>query len=135
MILTKKQAEGLLITIDRYNTGKKYTVISGYAGSGKSTLVRFIIEALDVDEDDVCYCAFTGKASEVLHKKGNKNTCTLHKLLYESIPKPTGGFFRKPKSHIPFKIIVLLFLSNSKNKQNSFLPFMMLPLYSLIFPP
>lgn len=107
MILTKKQAEGLLITINRYNAGKKHTVISGYAGSGKSTLVRFIIEALDVDEDDVCYCAFTGKASEVLHKKGNKNTYTLHKLLYESIPKPTGGFFRKPKSHIPFKIIVV----------------------------
>lgn len=107
MQLTKKQAEGLLISIDRYNAGKKYTVISGYAGSGKSTLVRFIIEALNVDENDVCYCAFTGKAAEVLRKKGNKNACTLHKLLYESIPKPTGGFFRKPKSHIPFKIIVV----------------------------
>lgn len=107
MILTRKQAEGLLISIDRYNAGKKYTVISGYAGSGKSTLVRFIIEALDVDEDDVCYCAFTGKAAEVLRKKGNKNACTLHKLLYESIPKPTGGFFRKPKPRLDYKIIVV----------------------------
>ena len=107
MILTRKQAEGLLISIDRYNAGKKYTVISGYAGSGKSTLVRFIIEALDVDEDDVCYCAFTGKAAEVLRKKGNKNACTLHKLLYESIPKPTGGFFRKPKPQLDYKIIVV----------------------------
>ena len=107
MILTKKQAEGLLISIDRYKAGKKYTVISGYAGSGKSTLVRFIIEALDVDEDDVCYCAFTGKAAEVLRKKGNKNACTLHKLLYESIPKPDGGFFRKPKLFLGYKIIVV----------------------------
>jgi len=107
MILTKKQAEGLLISIDRYNAGKKYTVISGYAGSGKSTLVRFIIEALDVDEDDVCYCAFTGKAAEVLRKKGNKNACTLHKLLYESIPKPDGGFFRKPKPQLDYSIIVV----------------------------
>lgn len=107
MILTKKQAEGLLISIDRYNAGKKYTVISGYAGSGKSTLVRFIIEALDVDEDDVCYCAFTGKAAEVLRKKGNKNACTLHKLLYESIPKPDGGFFRKPKPQLDYNIIVV----------------------------
>jgi len=107
MILTKKQAEGLLISIDRYNAGKKYTVISGYAGSGKSTLVRFIIEALDVDEDDVCYCAFTGKATEVLRKKGNKNACTLHKLLYESIPKPDGGFFRKPKPQLDYNIIVV----------------------------
>ena len=107
MILTKKQAEGLLISIDRYNAGKKYTVISGYAGSGKSTLVRFIIEALDVDEDDVCYCAFTGKAAEVLRKKGNKNACTLHKLLYESIPKPEGGFYRKPKPCLDYNIIVV----------------------------
>ena len=107
MILTKKQAEGLLISIDRYNAGKKYTVISGYAGSGKSTLVRFIIEALDVDENDICYCAFTGKAAEVLRKKGNKNVCTLHKLLYESIPKPTGGFFRKPKLQLNYKVIVV----------------------------
>lgn len=107
MQLTKKQAEGLLISIDRYNAGKKYTVISGYAGSGKSTLVRFIIEALDVDEDDVCYCAFTGKAAEVLRKKGNKNACTLHKLLYESIPKPEGGFYRKPKPKLDYKVIVV----------------------------
>ena len=107
MQLTRKQAEGLLISIDRYKAGKKYTVISGYAGSGKSTLVRFIIEALDVDEDDVCYCAFTGKAAEVLRKKGNKNAFTLHRLLYESIPKPTGGFFRKIKTKIDYKIVVV----------------------------
>jgi len=107
MILTRKQSEGLLIAIDRYNAWEKYTVISGYAGSGKSTLVRFIIEALDVDEDDVCYCAFTGKAAEVLRKKGNKNACTLHRLLYESIPKPEGGFFRKPKPVLDYKVIVV----------------------------
>ena len=107
MILTRKQSEGLLIAIDRYKARKKYTVISGYAGSGKSTLVRFIIEALGVDENDVCYCAFTGKAAEVLRKKGNKNACTLHKLLYESIPKPDGGFFRKPKPQLDYSIIVV----------------------------
>ena len=107
MILTKKQEEGLLTSIERYNANYKYTVISGYAGSGKSTLVRFIIEALDVDEDDVCYCAFTGKAAEVLRKKGNKNACTLHKLLYESIPRPDGGFIRKPKPSIGYKIVVV----------------------------
>lgn len=43
MILTKKQEEGLLTSIERYNSNCKYTVISGYAGTGKSTLVRFII--------------------------------------------------------------------------------------------
>ena len=77
------------------------------AGSGKSTLVRFIIDALDVNEEDVCYCAFTGKAAEVLRKKGNKNVCTLHKLLYDFFPKSTGGFLKIPKLTLDYKIIVV----------------------------
>ena len=107
MILTKKQEEGLKIAIERHRAGYKYTVISGYAGSGKSTLVRFIIDALDVEENRVCYCAYTGKAAEVLRKKGNKNVATLHKLLYEHIPRPAGGFFRKPKPFIDYDIVVV----------------------------
>ena len=72
MELTEKQKEGLQIAVQRHRDNCKYTVIAGYAGTGKSTLVKFIIEALDVDKDDVCYAAFTGKAAEVLRKKGNK---------------------------------------------------------------
>ena len=107
MILTRKQEEGLKIALDRYKNKEKYTVIAGYAGTGKSTLVRFIIDALNIDENQVAYTAYTGKAVEVLRKKGNKNAFTLHKLLFDSIPKPTGGFFRKPKLVLPYKIIVV----------------------------
>jgi exodeoxyribonuclease-5 len=107
MILTQKQEEGLKIAVQRHRANEKYTVISGYAGSGKSTLVRFIIDALDVEEDKVCYCAFTGKAAEILRKKGNKNVCTLHKLLFEHIPRAAGGFIRVPKTNIPYDIVVV----------------------------
>lgn len=107
MKLTNKQEQGLKIAVERYKNKEKYTVISGYAGSGKSTLVRFIIEALKVKESKVCYAAFTGKAAEVLRKKGNKNVCTLHKLLYDHFPKPTGGFFRKPKVSIDYDIVIV----------------------------
>ena len=107
MILTTNQMKGLKIAVERYKTNQKYTIISGYAGSGKSTLVRFIIDAIGVDEEKVCYCAFTGKAAEVLRKKGNKNVCTLHKLLYEHIPKPNGGFFRKKRIELGYNIIVV----------------------------
>ena len=61
------------MAINRYNLGMSYTVISGYAGSGKSTLVRFIVDALGFDEDDVAYVAYTGKAANVLKNKGCKN--------------------------------------------------------------
>lgn len=107
MTLTKKQEEGLNIAIERHKLGEKYTVISGYAGTGKSTLVKFIIAALDVQPDRVAYASFTGKAAEVLRKKGNKNSMTMHRLLYESIPKPGGGFFHKPKPHLDYDIVVV----------------------------
>ena len=107
MILTKKQEEGLKIAVERFKNKEKYTCISGYAGSGKSTLVRFIIQALNVAEEDVCYATFTGKAAQVLLKKGNKNVRTLHKLLYQSFPRPDGSFYRKPVSDVPYRIVVV----------------------------
>lgn len=66
MTLTNKQEEGLRIAVQRYKLGLPYTCIAGYAGSGKSTLVRFIIDALEVSPEEVCYVAFTGKAAAVL---------------------------------------------------------------------
>ena len=44
MVLTKKQEEGLKIAVERYNNGEPWTCIAGYAGTGKSTLVKFIVE-------------------------------------------------------------------------------------------
>lgn len=106
MILTEDQAKGLTIALNKYKNHEKYVVISGFAGTGKSTLVRFIVEALGVDEKKIAYACFTGKAAEVLRKKGNQNAMTLHKLLYDSVPKPGGGFFRKPKLSLDYSIII-----------------------------
>lgn len=107
MELTAKQLEGLEIAIERYKKGEKYTVIGGYAGTGKSTLVKYIIDALHVSEDLIVYTAFTGKACQVLQKKGNKNVSTLHRLLYTSYPRPDGTFVRVPVEDIPYRIVVV----------------------------
>ena len=107
MELTKKQEEGLKIAVARHKSREKYTVISGYAGTGKSTLVKFIIDALDVDQNKVVYATYTGKAAEVLRKKGNPNAMTLHKLLYDSIPRQGGGFIRIPKKQLDYSIVVV----------------------------
>lgn len=107
MELTRKQEEGLKIAVERHRNHEKYTVIAGYAGTGKSTLVKFIIAALDVDPSKVCYATFTGKAAQVLLKKGNRNVVTLHKLLYDSIPRPAGGFMRIPKKSLDYSIVVV----------------------------
>ena len=110
MELNAKQQEGLAIALERYNKGERYTVISGYAGTGKSTLVKFLIAALpDVNpETQVVYTSFTGKATQVLQKKGNKNVSTLHKLLYKSNQKADGTYYRRPVDSIPYKVVVLV---------------------------
>ena len=109
MELTKRQEEGLKVAVARYQNREKYTCISGYAGSGKSTLVKFIVQALPgIDpEEDVVYATYTGKAAQVLLKKGNKNVSTLHKLLYQSLPRQDGTWYRKPVDRIPYKIVVV----------------------------
>ena len=107
MELTEKQEKGLETILTRYNLGLKYTTISCYAGTGKSTLVKFAIAALGVREDRVAYATFTGKAAEVLRKKGNTGACTLHKLLYDHFPKPGGGFIRKPKTSLDYDVVVV----------------------------
>ena len=108
IILTRKQEEGLKTAVQRYKNKQKYTVISGYAGTGKSTLVRFIIDAIGVNPDlDVVYATYTGKAAQVLINKGCKNAMTLHKLLYESHPRPDGSFYRIPVKYLKYKVVVV----------------------------
>ena len=109
MQLTDIQYKGLLTIKDKFLSGARKAVISGYAGTGKSTLVKFIIEELPGIDPliDVCYAAYTGKACQVLKDKGNPNVSTLHRLLFESIPKPDGTFFRKRKTEIGYKIVVI----------------------------
>ena len=109
MILTTKQEEGLKIAVRRFKDREPWTCISGYAGTGKSTLVKFIVQALNLDEDDVCYIAYTGKAAKVLRDKGCQNAMTAHRLLYQSFPKNDGTFYHKVKRPLdyPYRLIVV----------------------------
>jgi exodeoxyribonuclease V len=107
MELTELQKKGLEIAVKRYKSGEKYTVIAGYAGSGKSTLVRYIIAALQVPATSVAYATPTGKAAEVLRKKGNQNAITLHKLLYKSSLQKDGTYRRFPVKELPYQVVVV----------------------------
>ena len=53
MELTKGQQDGLEIACRRYKEKAQYTVIAGYAGTGKTTLVHFIIQELGLNENQV----------------------------------------------------------------------------------
>lgn len=104
MNLTRKQEEGLKIAVARYKEGQPWTCIAGYAGTGKSTLVKYIVAALDLDEqNDVCYVAYTGKAANVLKEKGCPNAMTTHRLLYQSVPRNDGTFYHKIKRPLEYR--------------------------------
>lgn len=110
MELTKKQAEGLDIAIQRFRDGEKYTVISGYAGAGKSTLVKFITEALaneGIAPDLIGYACYTGKAAQVLIDKGIDNAVTLHKLLYKAILLPNGKYKYQPRDCLDYRVVIV----------------------------
>lgn len=109
MILTAKQEEGLRVALERYKAREKYTCISGYAGSGKSTLVSFIVAALNINPDDVCYIAFTGKAATVLKQKGCNNAITAHKLLFYSKQTKEGKYIHSPRKTLEYdyKLIIV----------------------------
>ena len=109
IILTAKQEEALKIAVARYTIGMPYTVISGYAGSGKSTLVKFIISALNIPEEKVAYVAYTGKAANVLKNKGCPNATTAHKLLYHARQTKTGNYVFTPKPRLDedYELIVV----------------------------
>lgn len=109
MELTRDQENALKIAVKRYKDKEAYTVIAGYAGTGKTTLVKFIIEALDIPEDKVVYIAYTGRASLVLKNKGCENAITAHKLLYHAKEKLDGTYEFKPKRQLDtnYDLIVL----------------------------
>jgi exodeoxyribonuclease V len=53
----------------------------GYAGTGKTTLVRHIADEAD---GEVKFAAFTGKAASVMRGKGCRGASTIHSLIYRA---------------------------------------------------
>lgn len=60
-------------------TTKKQFRLGGYAGTGKTTMIRAVLAALDCD---AIITAFTGKAVSVLRKKG-LSAETIHSTIYD----------------------------------------------------
>lgn len=60
-------------------------VLHGYAGTGKTTLARYISEFVGLDRTS--FLAYTGKAASVLRSKGCASASTIHQAIY----KPSGS--------------------------------------------
>lgn len=78
MKLTKQQKDVIRNLI---GVKKNVQTLGGYAGTGKTTIIRHIVEVLDT----WAVCAYTGKASNVLRKKGIEEASTIHSLIYTPV--------------------------------------------------
>jgi len=99
-ILTEEQNH-LLSSIKKEIQNKQFICIGGYAGSGKSTCLSELTNAYP----NFAVCAFTGKAANVLRKKGIGDAATIHSTIYhvEEDYKGNPKFYLKPKNKIDFR--------------------------------
>jgi len=96
MILTEKQNVAVNLMSTNFKLNEPVTVISGYAGTGKSSIINYFIEGSDL-MDSTRFVTYTGKASLVLQNKGLPAT-TIHKLIYDTYKNyRTGKFIFKLK--------------------------------------
>lgn len=83
IVLSELQNKALKSIYEWYSKNEKpYYVLGGIAGSGKSTVVKFVIEELGINKFKLA--TYTGKAATVLLTKGNKEACTIHRLIYNT---------------------------------------------------
>lgn len=68
-----------------FKRSKKPFVISGVAGSGKTTVIRYLVNELNLDDNDIAYMSFTGKAVDVLNQKSIPAR-TIHSTIYKCHP-------------------------------------------------
>lgn len=82
----------------------------GYAGTGKTFLVNYIIKELGFTVKEVAFAAYTGKASLVLKRRMTEFDCkTIHRLAYTLDPdsKVPAFILKKKKDLKGIKLIVI----------------------------
>ena len=87
--LTSEQKDAIIKTKKWwYSQNKQLWEISGAAGTGKTTIVKFLIDDIGLQDDEVIYMAYVGKACLELSKKGTPAK-TIHSSIYdmELVPK------------------------------------------------
>ena len=65
----------------RLSLSSPVCVITGGPGTGKTTIVRAIVEALEASGRTVALCAPTGRAAKQLGDSTRRDACTIHRLL------------------------------------------------------
>lgn len=105
-MLNAEQARAVDAFAEVHRGRRGRLTLGGYAGTGKTTVIRAIVERYGTK--GLAVCAPTGKAAHVLRSKGVEGACTLHSLIYT--PRGTGADgqvrFVRTKGEVPRVVIV-----------------------------
>lgn len=89
MQFNDEQEKVIAEAIDWYNNSSEQVFqISGSAGTGKTTVLKEIINRLKLIPDDVAPMTYTGAAAIVLRTKGFFNSKTIHSWFYRAVEVP-----------------------------------------------
>ena len=91
-----------IISISQFLISDKNTslfILKGYAGTGKTTLMKTLVDNVKILKYNVCLLAPTGRAAKVLSNYTNKNSYTIHKKIYFSSVDKFGKFQTKLKTN------------------------------------
>lgn len=126
----EQQAKLIPILYDWYmsyltgKSDKQYFSLSGPAGSGKTTILRYLVEYIGLGIDRVACAAYVGKAVTVLNKH-DMNARTIHSLIYvptvvtdtdengrplldrDGDPITTIKFFKRDELDYPYALIII----------------------------
>ena len=80
--LSKEQLDCINCVVNRFIHNEMVTVISAPAGSGKTTLIPYIVEELGLFPEEVRYVTLTGKAVRMMRDRGIEAE-TIHHLIYD----------------------------------------------------
>lgn len=77
--------------LDAIRDERKLVTLGGFAGTGKTTIINSIAEEFRNQNMGIAFCAFTGKAVDVMRKKikteFTDSMSTIHSLIYKPVIK------------------------------------------------
>lgn len=98
--LTQEQEAAVVSAVNN-----RLTIITGGPGTGKTTIIRAIIESLEIDGKSVLIAAPTGRAAKRIEEATLYPACTIHRLL--KIDPETWKFVHDEQNPLPADAIIV----------------------------
>jgi exodeoxyribonuclease V len=87
--LSEDQERARCYILGEFIKGKMVVTLGGFAGTGKTTIINTIARNFREQELGIAFCAFTGKAVDVLRRKieteVSDSITTIHRLIYKPV--------------------------------------------------